>query len=62
MLKKGLLLSNPFFICKMTNQKKIKIIFVIFTVVMIGFGIFFMSKTTPPWKRSENTPTNTNND
>jgi len=38
----------------MNNQKVFRIIFILFTTMMVGFGIYFMMKTTPPWeKRSE---------
>jgi len=42
------------FIRDMNNQKIFRIIFIVFTAIMVCCGIYFMVKTTPPWeKRAE---------
>ncbi|MFK7900810.1 MAG: hypothetical protein AB8B61_08635 [Cyclobacteriaceae bacterium] len=36
---------------KLSNQQIFKVVFVLFTIAMIGVGVYIMKKTTPPWEK-----------
>ena len=42
----------------MNNQKIFRIIFIVFTAVMLAVGAYILSSTTPPYKKQSKTSQN----